>query len=104
MLLRKISIAAAAATIISAFGLGAADATTIWNTSPVAASDSPIVQTGNGVAKHKHNKTVWVYNGHRHGARYRYRRAGYGYYYGGYWYARPWWTIGVPMINLCIGC
>jgi hypothetical protein len=37
----------------------------------------------------------WTYVRGRHGARYRYRRAGYGHYYGGYWYARPWWTIAV---------
>src|SRR5438874_1855403 len=40
----------------------------------------------------------WVYVPGRHGPRYRSRRAGFAYYYGGYWYARPWWTInvGVP--------
>jgi hypothetical protein len=38
---------------------------------------------------------AFVYVRGKHGARYRYRRAGYGYHYGGYWYARPWWTIGV---------
>ena len=42
---------------------------------------------------------AWVYVQTRHGHRYRARRAGYGYYYGGYWYARPWWTIGIgPVI------
>ena len=40
----------------------------------------------------------WVYVPGRHGPRYAFRRPGFGYYYGGYWYARPWWTIdvGVP--------
>jgi len=28
--------------------------------------------------------------------RYRYRRPGYGYYHGGYWYARPYWTVPAP--------
>jgi hypothetical protein len=49
-------------------------------------------------------RTTWVYSSGRHGPRYRYKRAGYGYYYGGYWYRRPWWTYGGPGINLCIGC
>ena len=47
-----------------------------------------------------HNKKVWVYS-NRYGPRYKVRRPGYGYYYGGYYYARPYWT---PGINLCIGC
>jgi len=46
-------------------------------------------------------KKVWVYDRGRHGVRYRARRPGYGYYYGGYYYSKPWWT---PGINLCIGC
>ena len=29
-----------------------------------------------------------------HYPRYRHRRRGYGYYYGGWWYASPWWTYG----------
>ena len=37
----------------------------------------------------------WVYVERRHGHRYRHRRAGYGYFYGGYWYARPWWTVTI---------
>jgi hypothetical protein len=41
---------------------------------------------------HKHGK--WAYHPGRHGHRYKYRRPGYGYYYGGYWYAQPWWLPG----------
>ena len=37
----------------------------------------------------------WVYVSGRHGHRYRVRRGGYNYYYGGYWYARPWWGVSV---------
>ncbi len=39
----------------------------------------------------------WRYDSHRHGHRYLQRRSGYGYYYGGYWYRRPWWTLTVPV-------
>jgi hypothetical protein len=33
------------------------------------------------------------YYRHRH---FRRRRPGYGYYYGGWWYARPWWMVPAP--------
>ncbi len=29
--------------------------------------------------------------------RYRARRPGFGYYYGGYWYARPYWRVPAPV-------
>ena len=45
--------------------------------------------------KYRRNKTVY-YSRSRYGPRYRYKRPGYGYYYGGYYYQRPWWTVGVP--------
>ena len=51
------------------------------------------------VSKHG-KKKVWVYS-RKYGPRYRHRRAGYAYYYGGYWYPRPYWR---PGISLCIGC
>jgi len=52
------------------------------------------------VTKKYGKNRAWVYSS-RYGHRYRARRAGYGYYYGGWWYARPYWQ---PGINLCIGC
>ena len=59
--------------------------------------------------KYKHRR--WHYNRYRHGHRYRARRAGYRHFYGGYWYANPWWTIQVqppipyvysPHVRWCI--
>ncbi|WP_137389682.1 hypothetical protein [Rhodoligotrophos defluvii] len=41
--------------------------------------------------KVKTKRTV-KYSVSRYGPRYKVRRPGYGYYYGGYWYSRPWWT------------
>jgi hypothetical protein len=38
---------------------------------------------------------AWVYVPSKNGARYRIKRPGYSYYHGGWWYSRPWWTIGV---------
>jgi hypothetical protein len=39
------------------------------------------------------------YNWRTHGPRYRYRYRGYNHYYGGYWYAFPWWTAGYGYYN-----
>ena len=61
---------------------------------------------GDGKDKHRH---VDGHDGHRHvhgkyrhghwvyakkyGPRYNYRHGRYKYYYGGWWYPRPWWTL-----------
>jgi hypothetical protein len=105
--------AAATALILGAFSLGnlapAEAMTPIGNMPSFTISDSNIQLAKTVIVKKKghkktvwvkhkgHRKTVWVYSGKKYGPRYRYKHAGYGYYYGGYWYARPWWTI-------CIGC
>ncbi len=36
------------------------------------------------------------YSRSKYGPRYKARRPGYTYYYGGYYYARPWWGAAVP--------
>ncbi len=38
------------------------------------------------------------YDRHRDGSRYSHRRNGYTHFYGGYWYASPWWVISVPRV------
>ena len=43
---------------------------------------------------------TWVYVKGKHGNRYAKKRAGYGYYYGGYWYAKPWWKAGPIWVYL----
>jgi hypothetical protein len=107
MIRAKIAAGAVAAAL-SAFGLGLLGSTAHAVT-PIATgvtADQPaITLVARKIVK---RKRVWVYN-KRYGPRYRFRRPGYGYYYGGYWYARPWWTVGPfwgpgPGINLCIGC
>jgi hypothetical protein len=40
-----------------------------------------------------HHHDHWRWN-HRYGSRYHYRHGRYHYYYGGWWYPRPWWTMG----------
>ena len=43
--------------------------------------------------EYKNNKQHKKWSGHGH--RYRHKRHGYSYYYGGYWYATPWWTFPI---------
>lgn len=69
----------------------------------VATSDANVILVHKGKKGHKHVKKKWVYSGSRHGKRYRSKRAGYAYYYGGYWYPRPWWRAD-PGLVICIGC
>jgi hypothetical protein len=43
-------------------------------------------------ARHRHGHRYYPrYSRHHHGHRYRYRRDGYSHFYGGYFYAWPWW-------------
>jgi hypothetical protein len=109
--------ASAVAAALSVFSLGLLGSTAHAVT-PVASAPS-VVHPSTILIGHRvvngHGKRVWVYN-KRYGPRYRYHRAGYGYYYGGWWYARPWWVVGPawapgygywgpgPGISLCIGC
>jgi hypothetical protein len=112
-MLRKSLVVAIAATVVSAFGLGViaptADAmTAIGNTSTITAAPDPNFQFARVhkriVNKNGHRNTVWAYNRRNNGVRYHYRHGPYAYYYGGYYYSHPWWTIGGPGLNLCIGC
>jgi len=41
---------------------------------------------------------TWVYVKGKHGPRYKSKRAGYGYYYGGWYYSKPWWKVGGPKV------
>jgi len=107
----KLSIFAVAAVAASLFSFGAntpgANALPISSALSTASPAGLLIQAKTVIVKKRGNrKNVWVYDSHRYGPRYRYRRAGYGYYYGGYYYARPWWGVGVgvPGVNLCIGC
>ena len=100
----------AAMLVTGAFGLSALDTSALAVT-PVGsggALTSSDIQLAATVVKKKvikkkgdTKKKVWIYSRAKHGPRFRVKRPGYTYYYGGYYYARPWWT---PGINLCIGC
>jgi hypothetical protein len=117
MMLRKVLPIAAASIIVVAFGFGAAPlpaeaVTPIGYLSTITSAADPYVPAAQvkkkTVVKKKNGKvtkkTTWVYDPKKNGKRYKYKNGAYTYYYGGYYYARPWWTIGVPGVNLCIGC
>jgi len=108
------------ALILSAFSFGllGSSANALMPAGPGVSLAQPNIE----LAYYKKKVIVVEKNGHRrwrkdrmwayepgYGHRYRYRRAGYGYYYGGWWYPRPYWDspgpyVGGPGINLCIGC
>jgi hypothetical protein len=98
----------AAMLVTGAFGLSALDTSALAVTpigSGTAVTSSDIQLAATVVKKKKvikkDGKRKVIYSRSRHGPRYRVKRPGYSYYYGGYYYAQPWWT---PGINLCIGC
>jgi hypothetical protein len=122
-MLRKILAAASLATVAAAFSLGtgtAANSTPISGPMTVAGAPSSAIEAAYVVKKkviikkrHGHvvskrvvvtkyhtnhkRRNVWVYNSHRYGARYHHRHGAYVYYYGGYYYPRPWWTIRIGL-------
>ena len=111
MLKGKLAISAVA-FILGAFSLGALGSTaqaltpvgsgmSITEPSNIQPAATYVKKKKVVVNKKGHvTKKTWVYN-RKYGPRYTSKRPGYGYYYGGYWYARPYWQ---PGINLCIGC
>jgi len=59
-------------------------------TAPVIRDATPRVRLDSSrVAKKKHHR--FRYNHRHHGKRYKKRRHGFTHYYGGYWYASPFW-------------
>jgi hypothetical protein len=110
-MLRKVILTAVVA--LSAAGMTAMDVAQAFPV-PAPPQTQPVATTNDGLqlaAYYRHRRVYHhgrvyrhghayrhrrvVYSARVYGPRYRYRRAGYGYYYGGYWYARPWWTVGV---------
>jgi hypothetical protein len=73
--------APAAATVVS----GAAAAATVET---AAVAEEVRHRRDHRSSRHR----SWRYDRHRHGHRYSHRRPGFTYYYGGYYYANPWWV------------
>ena len=60
-----------------------ANATMPTGSVPIATKSDPNIQP-----------VAWVYAKGKHGKRFKVKTKGYPYFYGGYYYARPWWTYG----------
>ncbi len=58
--------------------------------------DGKVVQVAQK-QKRRHYRDWKEYHRYHGGHRYRNRRDGYTYFYGGYYYAEPWWTVVVPL-------
>jgi hypothetical protein len=106
---------AATAAMLGAFAFAAVaptatSATAIGNSSISLMPDSnlQLIDTKKKDKKETNKKVVkkkvWVYDAGKHGKRYKYKNGPYVYYYGGYYYTRPWWTVAVPGVSVCIGC
>ena len=110
-MLRKILAAASVATVAAAFSLGASGtASSAAIGSPLTVANAPTSTIRRGLRRQEdsHNqekhrghvvkkpeRRLWVYDSHRTVHRYRHRHGTYVYYYGGWYYPRPWWTIRI---------
>ena len=112
MLNRKSLIATLVAVAVAGGSLPAMAAPIPVGSSPlnlISSSDAayqPAVQNENVKKKKKYNQRSgknqkWSYDRKRNGHRYKTRRNGYNYYYGGYYYQKPWWTLA-PGISIQI--
>jgi len=97
----RIPLAIAACLVASGLMAGTSRAAPMPASKTAIAADSGLAVEQAAVVKKKtvvtkngrvKTKTV-VYSSKRYGPRYRYKRPGYGYYYGGYYYRTPWWRV-----------
>jgi hypothetical protein len=96
-------MAAAIASAVAVTGIAPSFAGTMTSGAPVTSgynsgdlvlvADRKVVKKR--IVKKKVVKKRWAYNSRRHGHRYRHKRPGFAYYYGGHWYARPFWRITI---------
>ena len=98
---KKLGLAALIAGSAQIAALGGASAMTLA-VAPGAALQQISHQDGNVIQvkqkkKKRHYRNWKEYHRYRGGHRYRHRRDGYTYFYGGYYYAEPWWTVTVPL-------
>jgi hypothetical protein len=82
--------------MVVAVGLSAGVLTLSASAATVPGSPIPLVNQSSAsnvqLAAHRNvHRRVWVYNRRAHGPRFAYRHGRYRYYYGGWWYPRPWW-------------
>ena len=92
--------------MMMAVGLSAGALTLSASAATVPGSPIPLVNQSSAsnvqLAAHRNvHRRVWVYNRRAHGPRFAYRHGRYRYYYGGWWYPRPWW--GAPAVGIAVG-
>jgi hypothetical protein len=100
--MRKIGLCAAAAAMIGGamllFGPAPATATTLTSFTLAAPGETATTEEVRHRPGHRSRRHSRRYDRHRHGSRYRSRRPGFSHFYGGYYYANPWWLA--PGIGL----
>lgn len=91
--MRKLAVLAMAGAVIGGamvlFVPSPASAAALPGLAGAAPLDATVVEE---VRSHRRRHDSRRYDRHRHGGRYSYRRPGFDYFYGGYYYATPWWT------------
>jgi hypothetical protein len=81
-----------AAVMLAAFaGSAGLEYASLPAAAATAAGNLPLAITSDSSVQY----VAWVYAPRKHGPRYRYKRPGFVYFYNGYYYSRPWWTIGI---------
>jgi len=106
-MLRKFAFAALVGLTTGAAGMMTSQAFPIASPLPQAGNTAEVLQLAKCNGKHcghghGHGHAHWHghghwhghVHGHWHGHRYHYRHGTYIYYYGGWWYPTPWWTLG----------
>jgi len=68
---------------------------------PIAPPQTQVGNVGDTLQLAAYHRRVYRHAYHRHwaysprfGHRYHYRHGAYRFYYGGWWYPRPWWGVG----------
>jgi hypothetical protein len=72
---------------------------------PLSSGALPVLETQSGsvvLVRNDHRRKVIIYNRRVHGPRFAHRHGRYRYFYGGYYYANPWWTYG-PGVAINVG-
>ena len=104
-MLRKFAFAALVGLTTGAAGMMTSQAFPIASPLPQAGNTAEVLQLAKCNGKHcghGHGHAHWHghghwhghVHGHWHGHRYHNRHGAYIYYYGGWWYPTPWWTLG----------
>jgi hypothetical protein len=91
----KVGVSALAAGVVAGVMLllapAPASAVTMPGVASAAPADAAMVEKVGSHYRSRGRERSRSYDRRRHGSRYSSRRPGFTYYYGGYYYANPWW-------------